>query len=376
MNLKENIIHIRRNIKLFTKKFDLIIYSEYQSDLNHTYKITQQFSKKCNKICYITSDQNDNKKNVEKKLNFSVEFFYISSGIFRTFVFNFLKSKFMILTLTDIDNNYLKKSKFVSNYIYIFHSITSTHMCYLEDAFDNYDVIFCVGKYQFKEIRKREKIYKLKPKKLLPYYHARIQTLRNLKNKNYNCKKKIIICSTWGKNSISETLDNDFLINLLEEKIEVFFQLHKMSLNRVNKLNIDLEKIKNQYEKFTFSYEYLSPKKLSEYSVMLSDWSGAATEFAFGFKRPVIFIDLKKKVRNFNYKKLNIIPFEVSIREKIGKLIKPSEINNLPSLVENLLKKDQVIKWESKIENLENKFFFGPKKIESEIDNFLNKNIM
>lgn len=149
-----------------------------------------------------------------------------------------------------------------------------------------------------------------------------------------------------------------------------------MSLNRVNKLNIDLEKIKNQYEKFTFSYEYLSPKKLSEYSVMLSDWSGAATEFAFGFKRPVIFIDLKKKVRNFNYKKLNIIPFEVSIREKIGKLIKPSEINNLPSLVENLLKKDQVIKWESKIENLENKFFFGPKKIESEIDNFLNKNIM
>ena len=73
---------------------------------------------------------------------------------------------------------------------------------------------------------------------------------------------------------------------------------------------------------------------------------------------------------------MNIIPFEVSIREKIGKLIKPSEINNLPSLVENLLKKDQVIKWESKIENLENKFFFGPKKIESEIDNFLNKNIM
>ena len=31
---------------------------------------------------------------------------------------------------------------------------------------------------------------------------------------------------------------------------------------------------------------------------MVSDWSGAALEYSFGLKKPVIFLDLPKKVNN------------------------------------------------------------------------------
>ena len=85
--------------------------------------------------------------------------------------------------MTDIDNFYLKKSIFCDNYIYIFHSLLSTHMGYLEKAFDNYNTVLCCGNYQIQEIKKREKIYKLQKKKLIPFCHPRIHAMKRLKKK-------------------------------------------------------------------------------------------------------------------------------------------------------------------------------------------------
>ena len=47
---------------------------------------------------------------------------------------------------------------------------------------------------------------------------------------------------------------------------------------------------------------------------MISDYSGAALEFAFTFNKPIIFVDVPKKINNKNYEILNITPLEVSIK--------------------------------------------------------------
>ena len=54
---------------------------------------------------------------------------------------------------------------------------------------------------------------------------------------------------------------------------------------------------------------------------MISDWSGVAIEFALAFKKPVLFIDAPPKCKNPEYKKLNLVPIEISIRNKIGKIL-------------------------------------------------------
>ena len=48
------------------------------------------------------------------------------------------------LTLTDLDNHYLKKSKNVNKYIYYFHGAGSTFKGYTKKAFDNYDIIYAM----------------------------------------------------------------------------------------------------------------------------------------------------------------------------------------------------------------------------------------
>ena len=49
--------------------------------------------------------------------------------------------------------------------MFIFHSLASTHHIYDRNAFDNYDIIFSNGDYQFHEIKK-EKIDNLIAKRL------------------------------------------------------------------------------------------------------------------------------------------------------------------------------------------------------------------
>ena len=41
---------------------------------------------------------------------------------------------------------------------------------------------------------------------------------------------------------------------------------------------------------------------------MISDWSGVALEYAFGLLKPVLFVDVPKKVQNDEYERISEIP--------------------------------------------------------------------
>ena len=62
---------------------------------------------------------------------------------------------------------------------------------------------------------------------------------------------------------------------------------------------------------------------------MISDWSGAGFDYAFGLGKPVLFIDVPRKVNNPRYAEIDIEPIEVSIRGLIGKIVSLSEIDKI-----------------------------------------------
>ena len=139
-----NLLKIKK-IYLPQKKY--FFYAETNSDWEHLEPLLNYLEKKCNKeIVRITSDINDqyiNKKNT----------FYIGSGSIRTILFKTINAKALIMTLPEIDCYYLKKSIHKNvKYIYVFHSIFSSHRIYSEMAFDNYDTILCVGNFHLNEV--------------------------------------------------------------------------------------------------------------------------------------------------------------------------------------------------------------------------------
>ena len=116
--------------------------------------------------------------------------------------------------MPDLENYWLKRSiVFPVHYIYLFHSMNSTHMEFKKGAFDHFDSIFCVGPYQIQELRATEQLYNLKQKNLVECGYGLLDKLlkskpphtqQNLASKNN--KKKILIAPSWGKQNLLETL--------------------------------------------------------------------------------------------------------------------------------------------------------------------------
>ena len=87
---------------------------------------------------------------------------------------------------------------------------------------------------------------------------------------------------------------------------------------------------------FSYETQVESQESLHSSDIMISDWSGTAIEYAFGLERPVIFIDLPRKINNSEYGEISIEPFEVTIRSKIGSVISSSRLEDIPKHIEEL----------------------------------------
>ena len=90
---------------------------------------------------------------------------------------------------------------------------------------------------------------------------------------------------------------------------------------------------------------------------MISDWSGAAIEYAFATVRPVIFIDTKPKTNNLNWNKLNVPCIEDSIRGDIGEILSEKKLSELPKIINKMLNETE--SWNDKIKSIRDKTVFN-----------------
>jgi YidC/Oxa1 family membrane protein insertase len=60
-------------------------------------------------------------------------------------------------------------------------------------------------------------------------------------------------------------------------------------------------------------------------------------DYAFGLGKPVLFIDVPRKINNQEYESINIDPFEVWIRNKIGRVQRLEDLESLNRSVYDLL---------------------------------------
>jgi YidC/Oxa1 family membrane protein insertase len=130
-----------------------------------------------------------------------------------------------------------------------------------------------------------------------------------------------------------------------------------MTIKSSKKKILSIEKIFSSNPNFKLELDLPNFDSFLFSDVMISDWSGVALEFAFAFEKPVLYIDVPKKIRNPDFKDISQIPIEVSIREKIGKIISPLEIKHISTEIEMLKQKSSEIKKD--IRNIREKEIFN-----------------
>lgn len=338
-DLTEQWSQIQKFKKLTSKQKSIVFYSETEGYWSH-YKpiIDELLQQECSdQISYLSSSKNDPGLEL---INFGIQAFYIGNGSLRTALLNTIDSKILVMSTPDLQSFQIKRSVHPVHYVYVHHSIISTHMGYQENAFDNFDTIFCVGPHHKHEILASEKKRSIKTKNLVQHGYGRLDSITFNKNKKSKIDDNtILIAPSWGKHSILDTVGEEIIEMLLTENFKVIVRPHPQTM-RLNKKIID-RIIKNFGSKPNFSFEenISSEKSLHESSLMVSDWSGAAIEYAFGLKKPVLFIDVPLKINNQKYQEINIEPIEISIRDEVGKIIGLDEIKNIGRIAKDLIAK-------------------------------------
>ena len=126
------------------------------------------------------------------------------------------------------------------------------------------------------------------------------------------------------------------------------------------------KKIEKIFKKFSQNNNFILEKNIPNFEsysssdVMITDWSGSALEFAFGFEKPILFIDVPKKINNPEFEKNALVPIEIRIREKIGKIINPAYLNSIPNEIQMLIL--QKNEFQDKIVKIRNEIIFNIKE--------------
>jgi hypothetical protein len=263
--------------------------------------------------------------------------FLIDDSYVRNWLFENIQAEILIMTMPDLNNYHLKRSKYPVHYIYLQHNLLSLHMSYRYGAFDWFDTVFCAGPHHVNEIRCLEKKYDLKHKKILEHGYARLDSLINYKQpiKVDKVLKHALFAPSWGKNGAIELeLGDQVVERLLTFGYKVTLRPHPETIKTSFKL---IDKILNRHSSnkmFVYEKDVSSLESFHQSDFMISDWSGAALEYSLGLNKPVIFLDLPRKVNNNFYEEIDIIPLEVSIREEIGAVVSVENIS--PSLISSL----------------------------------------
>ncbi len=276
-------------------------------------------------LCYITSDPDDP---ILQNRELGIRTFYLNKLL--PFFMAFVNCRVFVLTMTDLNQFHLKRSINPVHYVYVFHSLVSTHMIYRHGAFDYYDSILCCGLHQVEEIRRHEELYGLKAKNLVETGYYRLERLHKAYS-GHNKESKglsVLVAPTWGSSNLLEICGEELLRILMDGGYKITLRLHPETVKKHKysvRDNIPLEVSVSNMD------------SLVNADILITDWSGIGMKYAFGTERPVIFIDTPRKVNNPKYEELGIEPVESFLRDKIGVIVSPERLDTIPEVIYDLI---------------------------------------
>jgi YidC/Oxa1 family membrane protein insertase len=311
-------------------------------------------------VVYLTSEDNDPLLSTPPE---QVAPFYIGDQSVRTMLFRTLDVGVLVMTMPDLETFHIKRSLHPVHYVYVHHSIVSTHMVYRPGAFDHFDTIFCVGPHHVEETRAAEKLYGLPAKTLFEHGYGRLEQImveavtRQHSRHAAAHGPHVLIAPSWGPQAMLETCGHAFVGALLDAGFVVTVRPHPQT-RRFKPAVLDaLTADFGSHPAFRLEEDVGSRDSLFAADVMLSDWSGAALEFAFGLEKPVLFVDVPRKINNPEYERLQIEPLEVAIRTDIGGIVSPHDPQAAVAAVRCLV--EQGVKYRERILAARQRYVFN-----------------
>ena len=338
----ENKRRERRDYKRFFSVVNkhLVFYSESNGFYKYYKGVIEYLLEHTNiTIHYITSDANDDIFTMEKEYP-QIRAYYIGENRLITLMMK-MDADMVVMTMPDLDNFHIKRS-YIRNdieYVYMYHGLESNNMVMRKGYVDHFDTIFCTGPHHMSEVRKTEIVYNLSPKKLIEAGYPLIDEMReNYKSMPHteNECKKILIAPSWQDDNIIDSCLEELLDSLRETGYDIIVRPHPQEV-RLKAEYMDVLKKKYDSDHVMIQTDFTSNNPILEADLLITDWSGISYEYAFTTLRPVLFIDTPMKILNPDYQKIDDVPLCLLLRNKLGRSLKPDQMDYLVETVDYLM---------------------------------------
>lgn len=331
----------------FLKKIDkndreIVFYAEDSYSYVYFEGLIDQLTRKSGlTVYYATSDIEDP---LFKSGNPNLKVFYVSELLFLFTAL--LDSKLLIMTMPDLHQFHIRRSSRGVNHIYMFHNIGSSFPVIRFGALFHYDTIFCAGPHHIEEIICQEKLYDLKKKKLVEFGYWKLEKVyadyrkyveKNPLQRKSGTRGKVLLGPSWGEDSILDLCGERLIRILLEAGYELVVRPHPMTCKKNPKLLDKLNRDFSGFENYSFEENISGIDSLFSSDVLICDWSGLTFEYAFGTERPVLFMDVPRKVVNERYREVGIDPVDEAIRHRLGVVISPDELEKVPAAIDDMI---------------------------------------
>jgi CDP-Glycerol:Poly(glycerophosphate) glycerophosphotransferase len=328
---------LRRFHKLPPRDRSIVFYSETHQDWHHLQPLIDFLVERLSRtVCHVTSDPAAPLPPTPD----AGHTFRVRAGALCTWFFQTIKADVMVLTMLDLQNFHLKRSVHPVHYAYVFHSMGSTHMVDHASSYDHYDTLLCVGPHHVAEIRRREELHRLPPKHLFAHGYPRLERLVALADspRRPAAGTTALLAPTWGEHSILPVCGEPLIAALLGAGIRVILRPHYQTTRLAPEV---VERLVTRFGSdpgFHHVARMDESASLFESDVLICDWSAMAIEYALGFGKPVLFVDVPPRVRNPGYAELGLEPMEMRIRRELGAVLPLDRVAEAPRHVAELLR--------------------------------------
>jgi YidC/Oxa1 family membrane protein insertase len=266
----------------------------------------------------------------------------IGRGFWRIWFCQHLEADVLVTQILDLGNLELKRSVHPVHYVFLTHSLVSTHMADHADSYDHYDTILMCGPHMEREIRRREQMRGLPPKRLVPHGYGRldelIATRRDPPAVRGDADIHVLLAPSWGPETILPVCGLEITDTLLGAGFRLTLRPHFQTRWQTPQVIDRIVAKHGGHPRFTLVERMAEKDSLFDSHVMITDWSGAGLDYGLGLGKPVVYLDLPVKSRNDSWRELGIEPLEMRAREKLGALLPPGELARLPALVRELVR--------------------------------------
>ena len=342
----------RRFFKLDKAQRNVVVYSEDSSYYTFFEGIIDELAGRHNmKLCYVTSEHNDSMLRTKRK---NINAFYIRHLL--GFFILLLDSRLILMTMPDLNKFHIKKSVRGANHIYLFHNIGSYFHVIRRGGLFHYDTMFAVSPHQIRELRREEQLYKLPQRTIVKFGYYRLDKMHRDYKKWKSAGKKIktkfkariLVAPGWGpweeRTSMLDICGSKLIRKLLDSDFEVILRPHPMTRKRYPEfLDALYAEFKNR-SNFKPEENVSSLESFYSSDIMISDWSGVVYEYAFGTERPVLFINTPIKINNPEYKKFGIEPIDIKIRNQIGFVLQPNDVDRVDAVAARMVREKEKYK--------------------------------